>query len=312
VIWSLVLLACIIRVVGTIRTTLEKHRDFKERSHKKKHTLGEYYKNFALRVLAFDLVILSPIVLIFAALKISGKIMGTDADVTIISVLGMIAFQYGNAALANEEFKAITHFVHKEERKRLIRLRFVLNIISLVSYLLGATVPTLAALFLDKTLGPIANYEYVCIIIRNVFMACFSAFALWSNSVVNAKFEEMIKAIIDPRSVEALEHMKEANKDLIRLYLVISLVYVLFTIPPLWAFQTYCYGALVFFALFRSPAKAFKSMKTFTAGKTGTGTNEDPEAKAGTSNNATVSPGGAQNDSMALAPGSPTEGSHSG
>jgi hypothetical protein len=308
--------------VGTIRTTLEKHQAFMERSHKKTHTLGDYYKNFALRVLAFDLVILSPIVVIVAALKISGKILGTDTDVTILYVLGVIAFQYGNAELANEEFKAITHFVHKEERKRLIRLRFVLNVISFVSYLLGAIVPTVAALFLDKTLGPIANYEYVCIIVRNVFVACWSAFALWSNSLVNAKFKEMIKGIINPQSVEALEHMKEANKALIRLYLVISLIYVLFTIPPLWAFQTYCYGAIIFFALFRSPAKAFKGMKTFTTAKTGTGTNndEDPEAK-GTSNNAAVSPGGAgstvfavtsQNESLALAPGSPTVGSHSG
>jgi hypothetical protein len=212
-------------------------------------------------------------------------VLGTDIAVTVFYVLTVLLFQKGSTMVAGEEFKSIIHFVPKSERTFLIRFRRFLDAVSWTAYLVGAISPTVAALTLDKVPGPLLNGEYITILTRNLFIVVWSSFSFGSQVVVLSRFEHMIENVQNTRTAEAVVHMRDANKSLVKLYFIISLIYTLFCIPSLWGFQTYAYGTIVFFGTFRSPAKAFKTMRTFTTttkNKSGGGT--DPEVTEGSFN----------------------------
>lgn len=275
VVWGLVLAGVLLRFIQVAKIWQEKRHLFTQRNsavverHAKSRTreFRAKMRNFAIALLTFDLVVLTPVTITASALKISGQVMGTNVAVTLFYVFIPIFFQLENSLLANEEFNAITRFVPQAERVRISTLRNRLEGVSWISYMLGALAPTMAALALDKTLGPLENYEYVTILVRNLFVVLWSGFASVANYVVLTRFEHLLGSGVHSSSLEAVEHMRNANQRLVRMYVLISLVYLVFCIPQLWAFQTYCYGLIVFVGTFRHPGKAFKSMHTFSSSK---------------------------------------------
>jgi hypothetical protein len=55
-----------------------------------------WYKNFALKVLIFDLCTVAPFAMICASLKLANNVLGTDVAVTLFFTAVVVSFQYGN------------------------------------------------------------------------------------------------------------------------------------------------------------------------------------------------------------------------
>ncbi|KAH9259970.1 hypothetical protein BASA81_001730 [Batrachochytrium salamandrivorans] len=268
VLWGLIILAVIgFRVVPVSIIWREKYSALVNKQGGKYISQSGFKWSFALKLLTFDLVVLVPTCSVAAALKVAGQVLGTDIPVTVIYSLVPIFFQLENSMLASEEFRIVTHFLPVPERKRMTAMRNRLELMSWAAYCLGAFIPTIVALTLDKSLGPLINGEYVTILVRNLFIVLWSASATLANFMVFKSFENILSNEMRDRNNEAVNHMRKANKRLVIMYSSIALMYAVFCIPQLWGYQTYCYSIIVLLGVFRHPAKAFKSLSTFSTGE---------------------------------------------
>lgn len=261
VLWGLIVLAVVgFRAVQVGKTWREKYATQANKQ-------GSFKWSFALKLLAFDLAVLVPLCTTVAALKMSGQVMGTDIPVTLLFSLVPIFFQLENSLLASEEFRILTHFLPSAKRERMMTMRNRLELVSWTAYCLGACIPTFVALSLDKSLGPLLNGEYVTILVRNLCIVVWSASATLANFMVFQSFKNILSSEMRDRNNQAVNHMRTANKRLVIMYSLIALMYVVFCIPDLWGYQTYCYGVIIFLGVFRHPGKAFKSLSTFSTGQ---------------------------------------------
>lgn len=265
-VWALGLLVTIYRMFQVTRLFVEKYGKLKEKQNKPS---GFLFDNFALKVLAFDMLTVFPMLSAVCALKISGRTIGTDIATTLLFIGSVITFQVGNEILAGEEFRVITSYLAVDKHQRLRSLRFRLQMCTLMAYALGMLLPYLISLSLDKSLGPIANGEYITLLVRNLATYPWALGGLLANRMVFTRLEAVMGSLMDSKSRGALAQMRSANLGITRLYLSVVIIFTLFSLPWLWGFQTYSYALVVVAGAVRSPANAFKGDATLLNPATG-------------------------------------------
>lgn len=165
--WGMVLLALLYRWFTVAKIFVARYEAFKHEQGGRPFTYSDVVKVFYLRVMLVDLLLSVPLHATTSALKIAGFTIGSDTSVTLTYLFGVGFFHYGASMLSRREFELLTAFLPHGLRTRLHALYRRLFVGSLVLYGVGVGAPSIAALPLDKTLGPWVNREFVCILVRN-------------------------------------------------------------------------------------------------------------------------------------------------
>lgn len=172
----------------------------------------------------------------------------------MFSFLAVSGFQLNLTVTNRKEFQVLTSVLPKQERLRLLNLHAKVQLLSWMVFSTGLAIPSIVSLTLDKTLGPIANLEFVCMLVRNLSVLVWGLVSFASNRIVLWQFNELMRSIADTQSRTALEKMRRDHHSMNRLLLGTGLVFALICIPPIWGYQTYVYALLLAIGTLRHPA----------------------------------------------------------
>jgi hypothetical protein len=147
--------------------------------------------------------------------------------------------------------------LNRYERKQIMQDRITVESLGWVSYSLGTFLPSVATLFLNKTLGPIDNAEYICLLVRNVFCVLWFGVLIIGNQMLLHRFTQVLTQVQSPLALASLEKMQKAVLGLKRLYMVLVVIYIVLSLPYLWAYQTYGYALTIFAGLLKHTGLVF-------------------------------------------------------
>lgn len=286
VMWSLVMLALLHRWVLVARAGWRRY---------KTHPNRVWYKDFALRVLAFDSLVSVPVLITTSGMKLAGYTLGTHAGVTVYFFVGVTCYQLTVKVFSRREFEVTTSFLPRVEREQLLRLYGRMQIASWILHLVGAGIPTVVTLTLDKTLGPIANHEFAYILVRNIAVLLWCLTSYVEARIVFHKFNELVQSLVNTEARAALERMRLGNQRLNHVFVFMVLLFGSFSIPHMWGYQTYAYGILLVVTSLQNPAMLFSQGRLATSnsadeGAGGGGRTGGPMTATNSKNEAVVSP----------------------
>lgn len=273
VVWTIVLLFSLLRMFHVSKLFREKYFKFKAKHAGQQSPF--LFNNFALKVLFFDMCTVFPMLTTVCALKISGRTIGTDIGTTLLFIGSVATFQVGNEILAREEFRVVTEYLPMEKKQQLRKLRFLLQLCCWTTYAVGVVCPYFFSLTLDKSLGPIDNWQYIALLVRNLASYPWSISGAVANMMVFKRLEHLMSSLADSKSRRALQQMRQANIALTRMYVTVCLVFTVFSLPWLWGFQTYSYVVVVSSGALRHPAKAFQSNDSMLRDTTNSSSNNN-------------------------------------
>ena len=166
VIWSAQLLFLCCRELLILRAMFSQFR------YKGRLTLKAALSYMPYRVLAVDGFIAGVILLGLPIQKLlpEGLVIGTDIGPTLCLVLGTL---FGTLAYNDFEFAQFRALVKASSmdfamHKQLLRRQRTVLGVTHFAYCFFSLVPSVVALRLDKSLGPIQNQEYVTLVLRNI------------------------------------------------------------------------------------------------------------------------------------------------
>lgn len=257
--WSIVLISMVYRFISVFQSFLSKFAAFKAQHNGSNYTWRQVYNVFALRIFLIDMVTVALVLIATSCLKITGQTIGTDIPVTVLYIFGVSSFQIGSMVLADKELIVLTSFLPSDKKTNIRWLHRRIQIVSSCAYVLGVGVPSIMALTLDKSLGPWENGEYICLLTRNLFVVVWCSFSLCANDIIYKRFQYLLSSLIDEQSTGAMQKMRASRVLLARLYMLISLLALVFCIPYIWGYQTYSLATMVALGARRHPAQAFQS-----------------------------------------------------
>jgi len=216
--------------------------------HKRKVTFNFIRTYMPYRVLMFDGLIANPITLGFPIQKLlpNGFVAGTDVGVTLCLVLGTFLITWAYNDFEYTQFHAIVRAssMNFELHNRLLVRQRKLMWMTKLSYSCFAIVPTLVALGLDKRLGPVKNYEFVALILRNIGIVIWVA----SQWVADLYMQREIRTIIaslqymnlgTQGASPVLHYLNKHAKTSNRTAVIACLIWIFFSLPYFWPFQGY-------------------------------------------------------------------------
>ena len=265
VIWALVLFSLVKRISELIRSLYLRIDSY---HFKKGYTWRRLFlEEKGFQFILFDTLVISLLALTCSILKIVGFILGTDIPATIIYLSVIVSHQLNQLFLGELEFRVLLSPIRNQEiSSKLFRLKSRLDWMSFCIYMV-VIIASIYCLFLDKSLGPISNNEYIIIIIRNVFAVLWSfagGLSIWMISrqaailLNSTNFETAKDTNKNTMKVnQILNSLRtETRKHAITLFIV-STMFATFLIPYLWSQQTYVLGFNLFVFGFRHVGKNF-------------------------------------------------------
>jgi hypothetical protein len=275
-IWGLVLFLCLIRMKQLCSAIL---RFYRKHIQDEKLAKAGFLANFPLRTMCFDLFFSNTFILILAISKICGLTLGSDVLPTIALSTLVMGFNWTNFEISRREFAVFVKGTLRGKRADSItRLRTGLKIFGTLVYACVAIIPSIWALTLDKTLGPLENSEFVAIIVRNVgtiLWGWLDVFAIWmvrqqiqhsidlTSSGANDNMQGPItgKMQLDEKTKEVVKRLDKEIRSLLIFMAITGVLYGVFLIPILYPFQTYCIGFIVGAGSLRHSAKSFQGVE---------------------------------------------------
>lgn len=281
VIWTLALCGAFVRTLVLLRAIINRCQFFKVFS------LARFTKflsrDAGIRFLFFDFFVINVFILLTCSLKVYGQILGTDVAVTICFALFISSHQFNQLFLNQLEFRTLVSITGPQLRTKLIRWKLIIDFLGF-SMINLSLIAIIWCLFLDKSLGPIANGEYIIVIFRNGFSLVWSseeAFAFWIMIQHIKKIVEETKSDSETfRSLSAvLTSLEKENRSQFRTFLMFPILYIPFMLPWLWSQQTFVLGLMFIIFSFRHNAKKFSLQEGIKSGqilnKTGSKTTMD-------------------------------------
>jgi hypothetical protein len=268
--WSIALVAITWRLINVLRALIPM---IKKKS-----------KGLPLALLTWDIICVCPCAIAACAMKLSDPanyVLGTDVGFTLVYILPMMATTLEYSIFQQMEMSMM--IANKASLNPLKRDYAIKNISKFIHfqmvaiYWLGSCTATLVTLSLDKSLGPEASGELICLYVRNlsiimgvIFMA--GAFFLLRRIQQMEVEDEVPSSLInmpgfqnhsfkETKAAKVLDLLKYDIKKKFTQHMSLIVVYAIFCMPLLLPQQTFvvAFGStLVIITM--APARVF--MKT--------------------------------------------------
>jgi len=151
------------------------------------------------RVLLLETVLAGPILLGLPIQKLlpEGLVIGTDPGPTLCLVIGTFLGSWAYNDFELSQFYALVKAssMDYETHRRLMRRQSAVVWMTRVSYWFFAVVPSLVALGLDKSLGPVQSGEYILLILRNIGIVIWMASQWLSDVFMQREIQSIIKSL---------------------------------------------------------------------------------------------------------------------
>jgi len=217
-------------------------------------------KNFPLRIIGFDLFIVSTPTFITGVAKLAGQTFGTDILATVTLCLSVLCFQLSIFHLTQREFKIFVHgTTNPKEAMKAKRLRDFLKCFGLLFFIGVTVVPSLWTLSTNKAIGPIENNEEMIIYLRNIGAIVYALLDMFTTGMIRTRVRKLLSSNGgDEKAITFIVNKMDAE---MRTYIIFSgtigVVYAIFVIPFLLQFQTYIIAFIVGLGSLRHSGKAF-------------------------------------------------------
>lgn len=216
------------------------------------------WNNLPYRLLILEVVAVCPLLMVVPLLKtLRGETIGTDAAVTVLFLFGFWTFLLQGSMFVFTHFSIVarTRALNQDsdDFRRLVGTFRRSIIMSHTIYGAFAIVPTLVALGTDKSLGPIASGEYICLLVRNIGVILYALNQIYGSFLMDREARQLL-ALLAERTAStgsadaatAILAYVDGFVSRVRLTTVlVVLVYGSFLVPWAWPYQTYSYGLLI-------------------------------------------------------------------
>lgn len=260
VVWVIFMLFGILRAVQLLpmfRQILNKHLSDPARKSK------GFFNDFPLRIATFDLFAVTIPFLITAIGKLAGMTLGTDILVTITLALTVLFFNISVNDLTRTEFDIFVRgSVTPEVAIRLKRLRNTLKAFGTLFIVGVIFIPSMWALTLDKSLGPIENLEVIAIYLRSLGTIVYVLIELVTTWMVRTRVRKLLSSQNgggknDQGVLYIVNKMDAEMRQYMVFVCTLGTLYAVSVIPYLLQFQTYFIAIGVGLGALRHSAKAF-------------------------------------------------------
>jgi len=190
--WSIVAAIGLIRVRQLVPVFVQFFTKY--RREKEKGIYGGFWNDFALKVSTWDLFIVTTFWWILVAGQLSRMTLGTDPLVTILLPLVVLAFNLTQYWITQREFEIFVRAtMNPKYARQATRFRRIVKLSNLTGYFIvngGATFWTLS---LDKSRGPVDNFEYLAIVLRNASTIIWGITDLAATYMVQRQLLQTLK-----------------------------------------------------------------------------------------------------------------------
>jgi len=242
----------------------------KYRTDRRNRIKHDFWGDFALKMATWDLFVVTTIYWIFVIAVLAGGTLGTNILATVMLPIVVVVFNFSNYWMTEREFSIfIRGTVSPKQAKAAESFRRRLKIMTLAIHLFISGVPTLWSLSTDKSKGPVDNYEYLTIVLRNSSTILWGVLEAVTSAMVRKQIMKTIqlgsseqggsgsstkdgvnsssptsskvdrKVEIDAKTQAVLTKMETELRSLTRFLLFTALLYSTFLVPYLYPYQTY-------------------------------------------------------------------------
>jgi hypothetical protein len=229
--------------------------NYNKRAKKPKY----FFQDVIYRDLLVDLFVTPSICTVVIALKIAGHVLGTDVAITVIFSIMVVIFNLVTKDTSREEFRILLRasMTAPQTERRLRNLHIRLQHLGTFVYCAGVIVPTLYALSLDKSRGPMENGEYIIVILRNIMALVWTLTEVICAHLVRNQVKSVLSGSVGSMkcsTTDVVKRLDDEIKQLRNMFTFAFVMYAVFTIPWLWPFQTYPIALFSASAVMRSTA----------------------------------------------------------
>ena len=235
-------------------------------------TLKGIYDFAPYRILLFDMLLANPIVLAFSIQKILplGIVVGTDVLVTLCLIFGTFGLSVAFNEYEFSQFQSIVRASSMEydmHEKLLSRQRRIVRGAKL-SYWILAGIPSFAALGLDKSKGPVLNYEFVLLLCRNLGIALWAALQWIADMHMKTELEKLSETLqqvsgVSVGATRLLSYLEDRCRHTKKTCIFACLIWGMFSVPvshtQYHITTTLTIGEIQYFWPFQGYASKFQS-----------------------------------------------------
>ena len=246
VVWTIVVISSVYRMIELLRVFWERYRYLNETTG---HSLMWVFRHDKGTQLISADIVNSIFLLVVSILKINGYVLGTDSSVTIIFILLVTSLQLTQISLGLLEFRTLLSPCPVEVARQLYRSKARLDILAFSTYTIGVLVPTCWSLSIKKNVGPIDDYEFLVILIRNLSGVFWSLETGLGVLMIQRQAKQFIHSstmMNDPEVAKILVILRRETCRASGAFFTTTLLMAIFTIPWLWSQQTYAVAFTMF------------------------------------------------------------------
>jgi len=249
VVWALFLVASLIKQKHNLMALRNKNATLQQLRR-------SLYTDELTRLLVLDLVVATPLLIAAACLKLADRqtvVLGSDVAFTLLLTSGVLLTVVIWCAFQVMSFRVLV-MAHLFAANKVHRILFKdkgLQATLALSYGLLTLVPTLCALGLNQSVGPIQSSEWIIIVIRNIGVMVWQLCGL-AGSLLLLKEVRLLQAstIVGPDSSGAkslqstsakrvIEYLAANAKSIFRSNCLVLIIYSIFSMPLAWPYQTF-------------------------------------------------------------------------
>jgi hypothetical protein len=243
--------------------------------HKKQKKLRQIFVDgHFLPIITFDLTLANPLLLVTCVRKVFyQEVFGTETLVTVSTIIGITFTAVGFSTFEHLTFRTLTKgaLMDSSERQKLDSMHFKLTVTTLVAYSIVG-VPSLAALALDKSKGPIVSSEYVLLLLRNIGFLVFYALLAATARGIHRQAARILDSVspkerssrepsnngsttTSPKQIAAIqvvEFLEQNDKELATRCILLLVIWSIASIPHFWPFHGYFMAILAAIATFKT------------------------------------------------------------
>lgn len=270
VVWSLFLLCGLLRVYQITPIWIQ----FYKRHYADPVKVGEgIWKDAPLRIVTFDLFVVSVPYFITCFCKLGGMTFGTDVLPTITLVVTVLFFQLVQFDLTKTEFDIfVKGTANPAEAQKAKRFRMILKCSGIGFFFICNTIFSLWTLSTDKSLGPLLNGgsgEELAIYPRNLGSIVFGIVEIWTTWMIKQRVVKLLPSSNNQNGVSYIvTKMEKEMKTYVMFNIFLWITFSIFTVPFMLPYQTYLIVAIYSGGALRNTAKAFSHDKDIAKAKT--------------------------------------------
>jgi hypothetical protein len=170
------------------------------------------------------------------------SVLGTSAPATLVQVFSVIVMNFVWSMNQVEEFKMLSNVkTWKQLRAHpLGKLHLELQAGFMIAYFIVGII-SLIALGLDKALGPIQSNEVVVLILRNIGFLLWSLFVYHGSSMMQMREKSSRNLLLHvqggERPLRVVDYLQRNKRGIKRQVVAAAVLYIIFSLPPLWEQQ---------------------------------------------------------------------------